>query len=191
MKHLILAAFAISLLATPAMAQDTAGNTKVVVDLTKLDSNTRNVILDNIAASQKVPAAVAAVSNPDTINRWSQVGKGVGDAIAAAAKALNTGVNDFIKTPAGTLVVWTLLAYLFGATLWHVVGGLLFWFMVVSLILWSFKKFHVQKVVWDKARTTPTVVKYEFRSSDARTTSAIAHVVAFAVITLATIIIVF
>lgn len=172
------------LLAAPAFADDaTPANdpAKVTVDLTKLDQNSRNAVLDEIASERVKPAL--PVITVDKAKEWAITGKGIGDAIAASAKAMSVGVNDFIKTPAGTLTVVTIFLYLFGHAFWAAVGGSIVW-IVLGCVIWkSFMKFHGQKIVTDKDGRT-TTIEYDWHSHDAKVWSAIAHAVVFILVSI-------
>jgi hypothetical protein len=135
-SKLMTAFIILAVTAGPALGQGTPqNNTNVTVDLTKLDASTQATILNQIKKeSQGTVSEVAKNVTPDEVQKWSAIGKGLGDAIASAAKALNTGVNDFIKTPAGILVVWAIFGYLFGGTLMHIVFVPIVWFVLMFTI---------------------------------------------------------
>jgi hypothetical protein len=192
-------AFALSLvlacgfLAAPAYADDAQGtvnSTTVSVDLTKLDPNARNAVIDAVKAAEAPATAVAQPPvSADTAKQWADVGKNIGSAIAETCKALSIGVNDFIKTPAGILTIAVLILYLFGASLWAVVGGTIAWIVLGSLIWASFRKFHMPQKLKDKDGNEHFET-YDFHSDDARTVSAVVHACAFVLLTIVMLIIV-
>jgi hypothetical protein len=167
------------LLTTPVFADDPAPANNpgtVTIDLTKLDQTSRNAILDELA-SERAKTAMPAIT-VDKAKEWAITGKGIGDAIAASAKAMSVGVNDFIKTPAGTLTVVTIFLYLFGHAFWAAVGGSIVW-IVLGCVIWrSFMKFHGQKIIADKDGRM-TTIEYDWHSHDAKVWSAIAHAAVF------------
>lgn len=180
MYRIVLAICALLIVSTPlAFAEDKPNNTKVTVDITKLDSRVRDAVLDQV----KETAPVTAVTT-STVSEWAAAGKGVGEAIAAAAKALNTGVNDFIKTPAGTLVVWTIVLYLFGNKLFAIAFGPIVW-AILTWLLWH------SACTWFRpnVRTLKdgTVVDKTFKwpsGSEAKGFLAFAHIVIFTILSI-------
>ena len=66
--------------------------------------------------------------SPEDVSKWSGIAVAVAKALGEAAKQLNIGVNDFIKTPAGYLVVIVLLWKL-------LMKGLIA--MVISTVAWA------------------------------------------------------
>lgn len=167
-KFALLGLLSLLAISTPASADRGDNNTTVTVNLQDLDDNTRNAVLSAIK-----PKGTPNIS-PDDAKKWAIYGKGIGEAIAATAKALNVGINDFIKTPAGTYVILALALYLFGAHLWAVVAGALIW-LIVGVTIWrSFRKFHMPFVL--KGKDGAQVLEtYHWDSKDAKTMSACAH----------------
>ncbi len=155
----IAAVAALLLVASPAFAADTQ-DTRVVVDLSKLDSSARDKVLE--AVKVEAPKVNAA-----TVNEWAVAGKGIGDGIAAAAKALNTGVNDFIKTPAGVLTIWLIIGYLFGSQIVNLVLGPIVWALLL-FGLWHIAKTFLRPNVRTLKDGTVVDRTFQWRSTDAK-----------------------
>lgn len=161
----------------PAFADAPTNSTKVTVDLQDLGTNERSAVLDAVKNEQPKITNVT----PDEVKKWSAIGKGIGDAFAATAKALNVGINDFIKTPAGVMVMWGLAVYLWGGTLWGVFAGSLIWLILGSLIYRSFRKFHMPYVL-KNADGSEKLDEYPWSDGGWKITSGIIHGGAFIII---------
>ena len=161
---------------------------QVTVDTDNLSSQdaAKVIELQRQAAAKAQPAATT-----EKIEAWVGLGEKVGKAIAATCKELSVQVNEFIKTPVGKMTVAIILWKAVGKDLWHIVGGISCWIVVTAILMWSFRFFHMKRKVKDKDGTERYVELYDFNSNDARTTSACAHVIAFAAITLTCMLIVF
>lgn len=69
----------------------------------------------------------AAVSNPQKVSEWVDVGTKIGQGLGGAAKELGVAVNDFVKTPVGMAVMSVFIWKFMGAVIMHAVGA----FMVI------------------------------------------------------------
>ena len=159
-----------------------AENTRVWVDLEKLTPAARNEILDLQKGTR--------VSDPDQWKKWSEIGKGIGLAIGETAKVLNTEVNAFIKTPAGMITVGLIAYKVIGTDVKRIVLGIPIWIVLLTLIILSFRKFHMNErfaVRDDKNQITNIkyIPRFDFKSSDAKVASAISHGGAFFILNLA------
>jgi hypothetical protein len=105
------------------------------VDLAKFNLDSHQ--LSNLTAdcaSKKLPAndtmsSVKAVAEHSS--EISEAAKGIAEAIGIAAKELGIAVNDFLKSPAGTLTVALIIAKFFGT---KIIGLLLLPFYAVILV---------------------------------------------------------
>lgn len=186
--YLVVAMSVLAATTTPVYADIPAQNsTEVTIDINKLDDQTKLAVLNQIKKDST--PAVAAIT-PDKAKGWADTGKSIGEAIAASAKALNTGVNDFIKTPAGILTVWAILAYLFGGTILHIVFGPLIW-AVVCFCLWRSMNAFCRP--WKKTYKDGTILDktYQWPTNDSRMTCLWMHLIAMGVMTFIMIIAVF
>jgi hypothetical protein len=52
-------------------------------------------------------------TDPAKLGAWVDLGKNLGQALASAAKELGTGATEFVQTPMGTLVMFSILWKLF------------------------------------------------------------------------------
>ncbi|MDP3953871.1 MAG: hypothetical protein Q8Q06_00450 [bacterium] len=130
--------------------------------------------------------------NPEELNKWVDLGKNIGVAIAATAKELGVAADEFLKTNTGKLTVALIVWHIMGPDILGAVGGTIAWFILVSIVIWSFRYFHMKKKVVNKKDSTVEYVKrHDFESDDARTGSAVVHVIAFVAITIACGIIIF
>jgi len=142
MKYLLsILTLAILFLAIPSFATDT-----VEVDITKLtDSQLR--VYQEMKAMQIRSATATAIENftPEKVDKYAQMGKGLGIAINEGLGAITKNVEQFAQTSAGkwimVLVTWkvmgedaigltrTLVQYCVGITLFLV--GIPFWIWLI------------------------------------------------------------
>jgi len=180
-KFLLVCMLLISL---PAYAQT------VTVDLSQVDSETARRVL---AEKKRIDSGLSPQITIDNVEKWSQVGKNVADAVAATAKGLSVEVNEFIKTPVGKATFFLVAWKFFGAKLWSVIGGTIAWIILSSLIWKSFSIFHrPQKVLVKQENKTKfyEYKAYDWHSHDAKTFSAVVHVLIFCLLTITMLIIV-
>lgn len=188
----VLVAFALALglifgFATTAPAQQ--NQTSVTIDLSKLPA-------DKVAA---VMEAQKAANNPipdiptvEKAKEWVVFGKEIGVVLATVCKELSIGVNDFVKTPVGKITMYMIVWKVMGQDIWHIVGGLGMWVLVTSILIWSYRFFHMTvKVGSAKEGNLRYIPRYTFETKDARGASASAHAIIFVVLTAVCLIIVF
>ncbi len=154
----------------------------IMVDLEKLSPHARNEILDMQKGDSNMP-------KPDEWKKWAEIGKGIGLAIGETAKVLNTEVNAFVKTPAGMITVGLITYKVIGQDIKRIVLGIPFWMIVTTLIILSFRRFHMtERVVIknDKKETTSVqyIERYHWANGEARAASAVAHGGAFILLSL-------
>lgn len=132
-KIFAAAALLLSLMGTPALAQDQS--TKTIdcanVDITKLDdrqiATTREAC--KTTAVQEVQAAAATVT-PEKVREWGSLGRDFGQAITETAKGLGVAVNEFLFTPVGFLIALYFM--------WDLIGGILIGIPLLFCIWWLY-----------------------------------------------------
>lgn len=108
---------------------------------------------------------------------WANIAKGLGDSVKELCKALNVELNDFIKTPAGKLLVFILVWKLFGSSL---IGIFLLSILMIITAL-SFRYFHTTRFKKLKDGTMQSI-NYQWKESyggSAKVFSVIAHIIIF------------
>jgi hypothetical protein len=186
----LAAIVAIGLFTVSAQAQEAADSsgTKITVDLNDLDQSAQSAV---IAAKAKETAPTKPTVTVDEAKKWTNIGKGLGDAISSTCKALSMSVNDFIKTPAGLLTVAMLVLYLFGHTIWSIVGGSIIW-LVLGLVIWkSATKFLIPVRLTSADGEITFLHPYDFASTEARVMCAVAHAGTFLLLSVMMLIIMF
>jgi hypothetical protein len=168
-----------------------ANAVSITINTDNLDSETAAMVLEAEKKSKKAKE----VPTVDQVEAWVNIGDKVGGAIAATCKQLSVEVNEFVKTPVGMIAVGLIAYKVVGEKLWDVIGGTLAWVVVVMIIGFSFRHFHMREKIVDKSdKDNPQVqyiARYEFKTNDARTTSACIHAIGFALITVVCLVIVF
>lgn len=169
---------------------------QINIDLSKIDSNLAAKIIE---AQQQIQKAKEKAEVPKvTVSQakeWADVGKNLAEAVGATAKALSIEVNDFVKTPVGWWAFAFIFWYFLGAKLWAIFGGIVVWIVLGSVIWHSFRIFHIPQkklVSEDTAKIKKyEYIKYGFNSNEARTTSACAHAIAFVLLSIVMLVIIF
>lgn len=181
----LLITFLISTFLVPTIA------TAVTLDDLKLmDPLTASQVLDQL--SNKAPENVSRAEQAD---EWVTLAERLGKALSSLAREAGVALNEFVKTPVGVITITVLLWKTIGVS---IVAGLI-WALSLSLIIWSFRNFHVPaknkvivrnsegKAITEDGKPKEKIEyikRYEFSSSDARVGSAFAHVAMFIMINL-------
>ncbi|MCX6763875.1 MAG: hypothetical protein NTZ97_04070 [Candidatus Moranbacteria bacterium] len=174
-----------------------ASAVQITVDLDKMSSQEAAHVLEVKKNSEAKKEEVKTVipTSPDKMEAWVNLGEKIGKAIGAICKELNTGVNDFIKTPVGKIAMVLIIWKAIGHELWSIFGGTLSWIILSAIIMWSFRFFHMPERVEDQEKEGKKVIryieKYKFNSNEAKCYSAAVHIVCFAIVTIACMVIVF
>lgn len=141
---------------------------------------------------EKDAGVVEKLQDPKKLNEWVDLGKNVGLALTAVAKELGVASDEFLKSNTGKIAVVLIVWKVMGHEILDIVGGTLAWIVLTSIILWSFRYFHMTKRVKDKeTKTVEYVARFTFESNDARTGSVVVHVIAFVAATIICMLIVF
>ena len=120
------------------------------------------------------------------------MGKNIGLAVAATAKELGVASDTFLQSTTGKITVVLIVWKVMGEDILGVLGGTAAWFVIAGIILWSFHFFHMTKRVVNKESGEVSYIKrYTFGSDEARNVAACAHVIAFTVLTIACLAIIF
>lgn len=177
----LLVAFLVGMFLVPATA-----TAITLEELNKLDSTTAAQVLSELNREE-------AATTVEKADEWISVAERLGKALESLAREAGMALNEFAKTPVGIITIAVLLWKTIGVS---IVAGLV-WALSLSIIIWSFRTFHVpvknKVVVRDKEgapivengkpKTEVTYVLYEFNPlKDSRAASAVAHAAMFVVI---------
>ncbi len=141
--------------------------------------------------SSSVVEQVTDQLTTENAGKMIEVGKNLGLALAAVAKEVGVSADEFLKSTTGKISVVVIIWKLMGKDIIAIVGGSVAWIVLSSIIIWSFKFFHMKKKVKTKDQSVQYIQRYEFKTSDARSGSAVGHVAAFAAVTVICMFIVF
>lgn len=131
------------------------------------------------------------LTDPKKLNEWVELGKNVGLALTAVAGELGVAADQVLNSTTGKIAMVMIIWKVMGQDVLNIVGGVATWFVVSTIILWSFNFFHMTKPVKNKDGNTEYVKRYAFKSDEARSTSAVVHVGAFAILTIICMLLVF
>lgn len=197
-RFLLVGALSVMLCA-PLAAQDAPINvsgTTVTIDLDKLSPSQA---ADVLKAKQTADGNRKEIPTAKQVSEWTDVGKGVAEAIAAAAKSLAIGVTEFINTPIGWWTMVFVVFYLVGGKLWAIFGGSILWVVLMVLLWRSYRTFFLGKRTL--VRTDPDgtqhydLKRYQFRDdrggSEGRAAAAAIHTILFVAATIVCALIVF
>lgn len=159
-----------------------AQQTKVEIDLTKLDSETAKKVLGTLQQEQE-----ASVS-PEKISEWTQTAQGVGMAVKEVCSSINVESNEFIKTPVGILVAALLAWKILGASIIPKVLSMLIWLIIVPSAYLSFRRMHfgrkLKRILKD-GTTEYYISEPKWEDNDSRGFSAIVHLLIIVAATVA------
>lgn len=100
-------------------------------------------------ATQASPEVSTAISTPQKVSEWVDVGTKIGQMMGGAAKELGVQVNEFAKTPVGqwtmALIVWKFM----GSVIMHAFGGILVFVTGISFVLFMARRYTRGSVVYD------------------------------------------
>jgi hypothetical protein len=123
-------------------------NTKITVDLTTLDSYTRNAVIDQMKKNDVTGTFNLKDINPTDIKAWvTAVSEGIKD----VCHNLNIEVNDFIKTPAGLIVTGSIVYKVIGKDL--LIGfkdaffGIVGWIISMAILYFLARKFVIPRKI--------------------------------------------
>lgn len=139
---------------------------------------------------QAVPA-LEEKFNVKNVNEWAELGKNVALAFTTVAKELGVAADEFLKSNTGKITIVLIAWKVMGKDVLGIIGGSIAWVVLASIILWSFKFFHMKKKVKSKEHGVQYIQRYEFKTNDARVTSASFHVGAFVAATIMCTVIIF
>ena len=126
---------------------------------------------------------VDKLTDPKELNEWVELGKNVGLSLAAVAKELGVASDEFLKSNTGKIAVVIIVWKVMGHDILGIVGGTVAWIVLATIILWSFKFFHMTKRVKQEDKTYKYERRFEFKSNDARVGSGWAHSLSLLAIT--------
>ena len=178
--------FVLLLFTAPAMAQ-------VIINTSGLTDEQKAQLVVQAEAMKKNQTIESL--NPEKLNEWVTLGKNIGLAITATAKELGVAADSFLNSTTGKITVGLIVWHYAGKDIINLVGGTIAWIILTSIVIWSFRFFHMTKRVTTKLEGGKTETKYvarfTFNSNDARAASAAVHVAAFFLITTISSIIIF
>ena len=147
--------------------------TRVNVDLEKLDPQSRNAVLE----AQKRAAETSATVSKENLNLFKEYGKSIAETFAEVCKTLNIEVNKFAETPVGKLTMWLIVYKVVGKDLLHIALTLGLWFSVTIVCGIYAYVFHMPKKLVirdDKKNITEIkyIEKYQWNDNGAKSFSA-------------------
>lgn len=129
-------------------------------------------------AQIEVEANQMAAKNRSTINglvtetdsakkfkEWADIGTAVGAGLVGAAKELGVAANEFANTPVGRMVTWLIIWHFFGSQVIHVVLGLIWLtvFLSVTLYLYRREAYEIKVTMYEKDKGPNGVKKVKER----------------------------
>lgn len=111
---------------------------------------------------------IEKVSNPENLNKWVEVGKGMGIAIAEVAQHVGMAADKFLESSAGKITLALIIWKVIGTDLVHVFGGIAFMLVFIPMWFYFFKRICLVKSIRYLKPTDgyKTIKEYEFCPSD-------------------------
>jgi hypothetical protein len=164
--------------------------TKVYVDLEKLDMNSRNAVIN----AQKAADDASKIISKENAAVFSQYGKAIADTFAEICKTLNVEVNSFANTPVGQLTMWLIVYKVIGQDILHVVYIFGLWFLMTLCCFWYGYTFHIRKKIVQVDPATKNTIstnyieKFVWDSNEAKCASGCACIGIWIVISIVSIV---
>lgn len=115
--------------------------TKVTVDLEKLDMQARNAVINaQKEAAQQLPSV-----NKENLVLFKEYGKTIAETFAEVCRTLNVEVNNFANTPVGQLTMWLIIYKVVGKDLLHIALTIGLWLSVTIVCGIYAYVFHMPK----------------------------------------------
>lgn len=95
-------------------------------------------------AAKEVANANTPLVTPEKITSWATVATGLASAVSSAAREIGIGVNEFIKTPAGIIIVVGIIFKAFGGDIAKI--GVLFFL--------TFFTYYINRHLWTESFET-------------------------------------
>lgn len=176
-------------------------NLRITLDLSKVSPQEAQQILNiqkNVKGDTSTNSIIQALSNEESITKYSSMGRAISSTLKEILQTLSTETNSFAKIPVGMTAVSLFIYEIVGK---DVIRAVMFIFLTMFLyitIIVSFVSFFKQKKIpVETTRDEPIegkkekvtkktfeyIPKYNFKSSETRVAVCVAHVMAFALIT--------
>jgi len=126
MRNILLFLALLFCVATPAFAQKADANAELNARVAQMSDSEKARLLQKLDEQPVAQPSSAAA----TAREWADIGKGVGQGLAATAKELGVVANDFVKTPVGKLTA--------GLIIWNYAGDQILSFVKAILLLLGF-----------------------------------------------------
>lgn len=137
-KLMKIALLAIGVVAIVMIVSGASAQTINTSDLT--DAQKAQLALEAAQMAEQNNATPQPLVEDREVQKWTEVGAGIGQALAGTARELGVEVNNFANTPVGKLSVFLIVWHFFGTTFLQVFGGLLLLSISIPIWIWSFRK---------------------------------------------------
>lgn len=140
MKKMISAAVVAMMMAS-AVAQTVTTDQARYLDLSKLTTQQKADLMKQAAQMETAKNSGASEAAREEINKWSELGVGMGKAAVSAAKEIGVAANDFVQTPLGKITMAIVVYKIMGKDLIKaLVGGSILVLMMTIATILAFRK---------------------------------------------------
>jgi len=129
----------------------------------KLTPDQQADVLKQITNNSNMQGTIEAhTTKVETVNKWVEVGAGLGDALVILVQKLGVTVNDFLKTPAGLLSAAMIFWHIMGDSLVHLFFGFAFIAVAIPAWIYSFRRSMIKEMTRERSGffKWKTTVKY-------------------------------
>ena len=145
-------------------------NTNVNIDLTKLDSTTRDQVIKQLKNENDITKDLTA----ENVKKFSDYGVVIATTLKEVCKNLNVEVNEFIKTPAGMITTGLIVYKLVGKDIIHTALTLILYGCLFIVVMISFIYFHTSKKLVDKDKNIKYIPRVDW-AKETRVWSYVSH----------------
>lgn len=102
--------------------------------------------------------------------------------------------DKFLESNTGKIVLLLITREIVGINIFNVIGGTIAWIVLIKIVIWSFRHFHMREKV--KVKTAngydyKILEPYNFTGRDVKFGSAVAHIIVFFAVTIVCLTIIF
>ncbi len=109
----------------------------------------------------KMKGTAANVSTADEVSKWVDIGKNLGQGLAATAKELGITANELADTPVGMVAITVIIWNYMGESIIGILFGIVWFTTMIPTWIWLYRaKFVVRKIeIFEKGKGPDGLIK--------------------------------
>ncbi len=116
----------------------------------------------------KMKGTAANVSTADEVSKWVDIGKNLGQGLAATAKELGITANELADTPVGMVAITVIIWNYMGESIIGILFGIVWFTTMIPTWIWLYRaKFVVRKIeIFEKGKGPNGLIKVKTHHGD-------------------------